>query len=144
MIQWLNDLLFRFYRYWYARGRYWDIEPIGENHTYIRILRGRYRGTLFGYTKINPIDATFGVLTIEKRKGILLDRGYKRILSRILLVILYDLFYTPDSRMAVGIKPGEEFNDNDTEVDSKEPTEIRVLREKGSTLPDSNTIPRSH
>src|SRR6185436_7275889 len=87
----------------------------------------------FCFDRVDIVNLTFSTTTIQQPKQLITynRKRFQKITSKILLVILYNMF-NGDERLQVGLKPGQEYEDRNSypeEFDSK-----RTIRQKSSAV----------
>jgi hypothetical protein len=134
----LSDWRYAYDRRKYGLGKYFITlppDPLHATLTY-RIIKGKYKGLEFCFTTVDITKeggANFGFHVIGNNNGITNNTAKLcKLVRKILLNVLWDL-YNGNGALQFGLKPGEEWVDEDRTSYIEEPDQERTLRAKGST-----------
>jgi hypothetical protein len=84
---------------------------------------------------------TFKAAVIQNPNKRILDGRFETIITRILLVLLWEMYAQPDTKFQVGIKPGTEYQDDNRTTYTEAPDPGRTILPKSPSVFDGGTLP---
>jgi hypothetical protein len=157
MYQWiqkkLSDWSFNKARKKYAEGRYYQVGPdknglhpddmdrIEQGLPFL-IVKGPFAGIAFSFLRvaIQEETVTFSVHVLNRNKQeVKKNPKFQAVTREILLGVLYKL-YSGDEHLGFGLKPGEEFSDENRDDHFEESDPKRAIRSKGSSVLEDGPV----